>query len=78
MNTRLGKKTIIDTGEKLIIYGGVRFNRFQGVSFNILHFIHNVTYRPIARQRLAKHIPTGANMCNNMTSIARQRISKYA
>jgi hypothetical protein len=37
-----------------------------------------VTYRPIARQRLDKHIPAGANARNNMTSIARQRISKHA
>jgi hypothetical protein len=37
-----------------------------------------VTYRPIARQRLGKHIPAGANALNNMTSIARQRISKHA
>jgi hypothetical protein len=38
----------------------------------------NATYRPIARQRLAKHIPTGANASNNRTSIARQRITKDA
>jgi hypothetical protein len=37
-----------------------------------------VTYRPIARQRLGKHIPAGANTRNNRTSIARQRISKHA
>jgi hypothetical protein len=38
----------------------------------------NVTYRPIGRQRLGKHIPAGANERNNRTSIARQRISKLA
>jgi hypothetical protein len=32
----------------------------------------------IARQRLGKHIPVGANARNNKTSIARQRISKHA
>jgi hypothetical protein len=37
-----------------------------------------VTYRSIARQRLGKYIPAGANARNNRTSIARQRISKHA
>jgi hypothetical protein len=37
-----------------------------------------VTYRPIARQRLGKHIPTGVNARNNRTSIANQRISRHA
>jgi hypothetical protein len=32
---------------------------------------------PIARQRLGKHIPAEANVRNNRTSIARQRISKH-
>jgi hypothetical protein len=36
-----------------------------------------VTHRPIARQRLGKHIPAGAKARNNMTSIAKQRISKH-
>jgi hypothetical protein len=35
-------------------------------------------HRPIARQRLGKHIPSGANAGDNRTSIARQRISKHA
>jgi hypothetical protein len=35
-----------------------------------------VTYRPIARQRLDKHIPAAANARNNKTSIARQRRDK--
>jgi hypothetical protein len=39
---------------------------------------HIVTYRPIARQRLSKHIPVGANARNNVKSIARLRISKHA
>jgi hypothetical protein len=39
---------------------------------------NNVTYRSIVRQRLGKHIPAGANACNNKTPIARQRISKHA
>jgi hypothetical protein len=33
---------------------------------------------PIARQRLSKQIPAQAHSLNNMTSIARQRISKHA
>jgi hypothetical protein len=40
--------------------------------------INIVTYRPIARQRLGKHIPTGASALNNRTSVARQEISKQA
>jgi hypothetical protein len=41
---------------------------------------HNctVTYRPITRQRLGKHIPGEAYACNNRTSTARQRISEKA
>jgi hypothetical protein len=41
---------------------------------------HNniVTYRLIAKQRLGKHIPAGANACNNRMSVAGQRISKEA
>jgi hypothetical protein len=37
-----------------------------------------VTYRPILRQRLGKHISAGANARNNRASIARQRSSKHA
>jgi hypothetical protein len=37
-----------------------------------------VTYRPIARQRLGKHIPSGTNARKNKKSIDRQRISKHA
>jgi hypothetical protein len=45
-------------------------------------YLHNiyfniVTYRPVATQRLGKHIPTGAN-ARNRTPIARNRISKHA
>jgi hypothetical protein len=36
-----------------------------------------VTYRPITRQRLGKHIPVGAN-AGNKTSIAGQHMSKIA
>jgi hypothetical protein len=39
---------------------------------------HIVTCIPIARQRLGKDIPARANARKNMTSIARQRISKHA
>jgi hypothetical protein len=37
-----------------------------------------VTYRPIARQRLGKHIPEQVYASNNNTSIARQRVNKQA
>jgi hypothetical protein len=36
-----------------------------------------MTYRPIERQRLHKHIRAGANTHNNRASVVRQRISKY-
>jgi hypothetical protein len=39
--------------------------------------VNIVTYGPIARQRLGKHIPAEA-YARNRTSIARQRISKHA
>jgi hypothetical protein len=49
------------------------FEKKKGyVKYNI------VTYKPIARQRLGKHIPAGANGRKNRRSIARQRISKHA
>jgi hypothetical protein len=35
-------------------------------------------YRPIARQRLGKQIPAGANARNDRTPTARQGISKHA
>jgi hypothetical protein len=35
-------------------------------------------YMPTARQRLGKHIPARAEARNNITSIARQRISEHA
>jgi hypothetical protein len=34
--------------------------------------------KPIARQRLGKHIPAGAHASNKMMSIAQQRINKHA
>jgi hypothetical protein len=37
-----------------------------------------VTYRPIARQRLGKHISAGTNARNDRTSIDRQGICKHA
>jgi hypothetical protein len=39
---------------------------------------HIVTYRPIASQRLGKHIPAEANAANNRMSTVRQKISKHA
>jgi hypothetical protein len=41
-------------------------------------YVHIVTYRTIARQRLGKHIPAEANARNNRTSTVSQRISKHA
>jgi hypothetical protein len=41
-------------------------------------FQDTVTYRPIVRQPLDKHIPSEANAYDNRTSIVRQRISKHA
>jgi hypothetical protein len=38
---------------------------------------HIVTCIPIARQRFGKHLPAGANVLNDGTFIARQRISKH-
>jgi hypothetical protein len=38
----------------------------------------SVTYRPIARQRLGKHILAQAYARINRTSTARQRVSKHA
>jgi hypothetical protein len=45
--------------------------------FDVLIFVYLniVTYRPIARQRLGKHIPEEAYVRKNKTSIVRQRIS---
>jgi hypothetical protein len=40
--------------------------------------LHIVTYRPIARQRLGKHIPAQEYARNNRMSIARQRTSQWA
>jgi hypothetical protein len=43
----------------------------------MIHYSENIVmYRPIARQRLDKHIPAEAYYRNNGTSIARQRINK--
>jgi hypothetical protein len=42
-----------------------------------LKALNTVTYRSIARQRIGKHIPAGANVRNNRTPIARQQISKH-
>jgi hypothetical protein len=43
-----------------------------------VHELYSVTYGPIARQRLGKHIPAGANARNSRASIARKRICKHA
>jgi hypothetical protein len=42
----------------------------------IIIIIIIVTYRPIARQPLGKHIPVEASARNNRTSITRQRIGE--
>jgi hypothetical protein len=48
------------------------------MGFGLLGAYNIVTYRPIARQRLGKLIRAGAKARNNITYIARQRISKHA
>jgi hypothetical protein len=40
---------------------------------NLAELFYIVMYRPIARQRLGKHIPVGTNARNNRATIARQR-----
>jgi hypothetical protein len=44
----------------------------------VIGMLHIVTHRPIARQRLGKHILAGSNARNNRTSIPKQRIRKQA
>jgi hypothetical protein len=44
----------------------------------ILARYNSMINRPIARQRLGKHIPMGANALNSKASIARERINKHA
>jgi hypothetical protein len=54
----------------------LKLYRLEAVNPEIL--LNNiVTYRPIARQRLSKQIPVGANARNSRISTARQRISKH-
>jgi hypothetical protein len=48
------------------------------INNNIIEQVNSVTSRPIARQRLGKHIPEEACARNNRTSTVRQRISKQA
>jgi hypothetical protein len=50
----------------------------KSVDLKMLMGFHIVTYRPIARQRLGKHIPAEVYARNNKTSIARRRINKHA
>jgi hypothetical protein len=47
-------------------------------ALNNIAMKHNVTYRPIARQRFGKHIPAEEYSRNSRTSIAKQWISKEA
>jgi hypothetical protein len=48
------------------------------ISYGTSSILNTVTYRPIARQRLGKHIPAGAKAPNNRTPIATHRNSKHA
>jgi hypothetical protein len=64
----------------LLPASGSLLNIFTLISTSIIRQIigltpvgHFVTYRPIARQRLGKHIPEGASARNNRTSIARPK-----
>jgi hypothetical protein len=53
-----------------------KLRMYQNVLKN-LYMYNIVMYRPIARQRLGKHVSTGTNAHNNRMSIARQQISKH-
>jgi hypothetical protein len=66
-------KTSTGLGDRYLKQGFHSFSVFADKCLN-----NTVTYRLIARQRLGKHIPAGANARNDRTSIARQRISKHA
>jgi hypothetical protein len=52
----------------LILRGNILFNCKE----------YTVTYRPIGRQRLDKHIPVGAKAHKNRKYVARQRMCKQA
>jgi hypothetical protein len=61
---------INNTGSSFYKETIVRYGETSAVSI--------VTYRPITRQRLGKHIPAGAKARNIRTYISRQRMSKRA
>jgi hypothetical protein len=62
--------------KNLLLLEGDYLHIFCVDVYNKWNFV--LTYRPIVRQRLGKHIPAKAKARNNKTSIARQRISKHA
>lgn len=53
-------------------------SELKGAIIRIQSELTIVTYRPTTRQRLRKHLPARPNARNNMTSIARRRISIQA
>jgi hypothetical protein len=55
-----------------------RRHKYQSRILFVVRDENIVRHRPIARQRLGKHIPAGDNARNNRTFIATQRISKHA
>jgi hypothetical protein len=50
-------------------------NNRKGIARSVFYVVRA---RPIARQRVAKHIPAEANAQNSRTYIARQRRGKHA
>jgi hypothetical protein len=48
------------------------FKQVVHTTNSVLYNVKIVRYMSIARQRVAKHIPTEINVWNNRTSIARQ------
>jgi hypothetical protein len=70
--TPISRRTPFDLEAGGILFFAYKIKRRHKPDDNI------VTYRPIARQRIGKHIPAGANKPNNRTSIPRQRTSKHA
>jgi hypothetical protein len=72
------KSKLVLSFEKFIIHYLSNTSMKGSVTYVREIFCRRVTYRPIDKQRLGKHIPAEANARHNRTSIARQRISKHA
>jgi hypothetical protein len=68
----------LEIWKNLTIFVKFIFNIYSRFQYWTYIYIYIMTYRSIARQRLGKHIPAGANARNNRTSIARQQCGKHA